>query len=42
MERALKKRQALDKMVQNIEDVWTREGAKLSDRPRILDERLSH
>jgi len=42
MERALKKRQALNRMLQNIEDIWTREGAKLTDRPRILDERLSH
>jgi hypothetical protein len=30
------------RMLQNIEDVWTRKGSNLSDRPRILDERLSH
>lgn len=42
MERALQKRQALNRMLQNIEDNWTSGGAKTAEKPRILDERLSH
>jgi hypothetical protein len=40
--RALDKRQAINRMLQTIEDNWISRGSVTADYPRILDERLSH